>query len=554
VPTIQELVERQERAAQLMAAYSTFLTNKQAIYYDAFYRDLAFWEDTPFELEVENLTYQRALNCMMRDNEHGEYQRRKLLYHYMKAYFVADDWQSTINKLFSSFPTDNTYLIRAINNICTLYSEVPTREIKIKDSEQDDVLNALNNTNYEVFVKKLYTQLKLTNRIAVRPIFRTIDDEIKVEWTYLTADKYRCDYDEYGNITKIWIPRFTYKPNDINATVEFKTWDVNNFQILNDKLEVVESVPNEYKKIPYIELTLDDNQDDEKEIAGGTKWELVRAQLDVNFSDTLSRQIEAFAGFEAHILVDLLDEKVDKLQLGPGSSIVTKTQMVGDVKTEPHIQTIGADTTFLSLDDIKEKRIRQALYNQGLSPAIVNNDVPLPESGTALKEMRRELLEVRQQDIQAMKFNETRMIKLFIHIWNTDSANRKPKFRDPSLYEIFIDYVEQGEDETYEEMKIRVDTWKDNGFITPVQYYRTLTNDESITDQDELLKMVKDNKELWNQLEEENGAEETARQSNRGIEQAGESEPTGEGQQVDNAETDENGGESGSIDEGNEGN
>lgn len=486
----------------------------RGFYMDAYGYELSsIWFNTPFRNEYRDMAYHRAMSCMLRSNQVGEHYRRQLLYSYLKPIYKTDSALDSLNEHFDILPTDNTYVVRAIRNLCTLYNKPPKRVIEIDGKpvkQNDTILEILDNSDFNTYMRHVYWALKLTNEIVGNFV---IHPNEKLKWRYFYKDKVRIIYDAFDNIQEIWIHHATV--NEIGDEVDrFWVWTEDSLTYKDEKgmnvpfnysiagkEESYENYVNRYKTIPYKELKLDNIKDDTQGVSGGDLWELVKAQISYNKYDNTIDEIVDYQGFPLRIFSDFADIEQDELVVSPGSIIFTKTEKNVDNPMPASVETVEAANEHTALEDLKLRKIKQVLKNLELPPSIIDDNIGLPESGVAMREMRKGLIEIRGEDIPTMKRIENDLIKMMLMILNNgDESPYKGQFNDYYRYKVSIDYAELDVSMEFEPLKMKYDYLLEKNYISPKEHYLTFTEDESVQTDEQLIKLVKTNKKYYEQL------------------------------------------------------
>jgi hypothetical protein len=272
---------------------------------------------------------------------------------------------------------------------------------------------------------------------------------------------------------------------------------------------------NEYKhgfgEIPFQLRELNEIDDYELESDGGGLWELLKAQIDFNAYEVISKEQTIYNGFPLRFLGNWNLAK-DEI-LSPNSVIVRDQIMANDNEPiPPFTDEIGADSTFQIIEELKTTKIREALRQFGL-PASVIDETAQVSSGVALKEMRRELDEARLEDLNILSQLDKELIQLTLKVANLDPASgNRGRFND--TYEIDIEYQDPQNFSEWEQLQLEADYLRTNGLISPSGYVKKMTYKE-VTSEEEAIKFILDNKELFKQIGVE---DESGTQSNGGDE------------------------------------
>lgn len=473
--------------------------NETTIYEQAFDGESgAIWLGTKFENELAELSYYRALTCWIRNNDEGERDRRRLLYSYLSDVFSTKNADDTLNKMFSTLPSDNTYITRALRNLCILYNEAPSRYYEGLSETQELALNGyITECNYNKVMQDAYRICKLMNRVLIRPY--KINGVLKLK--IYTPDLYRAAYDDYGNITEVWIPRQEryldggrYK----NRTI-YDVWDGNRYRKLDyhgsplvfvyNNQKYTELIFNKYTAPPFYEMSLDSDAD----VYGGGLWELVKAQLEANLWDLLIKENAIYNGFSVWMLVNLGRDNDNKLSPGRMFRVDGVTDTEGG-KIPPYIETISPNQQYTEMNEMKTERVKALLRNIGLPSSVIEGrDV----SGVAMLVDRAELNEIRKEDLSILKQHEIGLHRQIIQVLNVEFKESLPvdiKFT--------VDYIEPT---IYREPKDEYEYYKslyDSGYMDIKTFLYKITGDESIITEEDAIGYIKNNLRIRNETQQ----------------------------------------------------
>jgi len=505
--------------------YST--RSSTPFYADAFYGKMfGIWGNTKFRNEITNLSFYKALSCFLVDNEIAEEERRELLYSYLKPQFSTDKDTDSLNTLFPSLPSDNGYVKRVLRNICGLFRIPATITI---DNDEEIINDLLEQSNFSFTMKKIHESVKLTNEVAVRPYF--VDGRLKLQ--FATPDKYRYSTDEYNRVTDFWLHyQFVNEQNrDWTNEDRFHVWTADTYRKVNSEGRDIEPAqPNPYGSIPYLIISLDESGIDRREMWGGALWELVKAQIYANKLDFLSDQNLTYNGFAMWVLLNFgLTEQ--NLKLGAGRVLIKDGVYASDdYPIPPSAETVSPDAQYQEIEDIKLRKIKQALKNMEMPASAIEDNPGMAQSGTAIRLERTGLEEIRIADASVMRMYVKDLIQLIIKVANLDPAS--PYFRqlgEPDGYEIEVDFNEMElPDEPKASYELNTTMFK-AGLITPLNYVKKFVKVDTIRTDDEAVEYIKTNKEMLKLLEmsddttEDNGGldERVAADGTAGAERAG---------------------------------
>lgn len=457
------------------------LRNTRAVYNSAFYSEMyAIWGATPFRNEVGDLCYKNAASCFLRDSEASEEDRRKLLYSYLTSYFGWKKDTDPLNKEYPNLPTDNTVVNRILNNICFAYNQAPSRKYFVNETEVNDKTKGsiealLKECGLNRQMKRIYKIAKLMNEAAVRPVIKGGKLKLQV----LTNDLYRAKYDDFsGELLEFAYPfQFIDKWGEINT--RFHVWTDEYYTQRNMEYKPVKFEYNgkqeiEYKN-PYGVIPFIINKfEDDTNVYGGQKYELIKNQLVANMIDFLRDENLIYSGFGVWLAknFNLTDEEI---ALSPGR-IYTIDSNPED--PEPMLEHISSNPNYNEMQLARDLHVKNIMRNLGLPNGMIN-DAPGLQSGVAMLIDRLELEENRQDDIEALQEFENDIINMTIIVTNADRLQSLPNVT------VETDYVETSvmlePDKEYQLQK----QYFTDGLITPLQFVvRTTGNNQLKTDED----------------------------------------------------------------------
>lgn len=316
-----------------------------------------------------------------------------------------------------------------------------------------------------------------------------------------TPDLYRVAYDDYYNITEVWIPRQEkyLDNNKYKIRTIYDVWDSQRYRKLDYHGNPVVFMYNNqkytelplptYKCPPFCELIIDGDSD----VYGGGLWELAKAQLEANMWDFLIKENAIYNGFSVWMMVNF-GKKYTRAKLSPGH--VIKIDNVKEVEGDdipPYIDTITPSQQYTEMNEIKTTRIKMMLKNIGLPSSIVEDR---DTSGVAMLIDRAELNEMRMEDISVLKHNEKRLHNVIANVLNTEFDESYPDEID-----VTMDYVEPS---VYREPKDEYEYHKslyDNGFIDVKTFIHKITGDDSIITEQDAIEYINNNLRIINELQ-----------------------------------------------------
>lgn len=447
-----------------------------------------------FNNQIDETCYYRALSSFIRNNSLGEDDRRKLLYSYMSCSgYAIDEADDPLNKMYPALSTNNMYLTRALNNLCVLYLDEPERIFEeIQENKEIQIRDLLRNSKYNKFMLNLHRAFKLCGEVIARPLL--IDNQLVHR--FYTPDLYRYIYDELDRPLQLWIPFHQKIEGYKQPQVRFHVWDKDLYRRADARGRFIKftyqnkevfEYPHKYGRIPFVRLSVNELSD----YIGGSLWELAKAQLFCNKIDFSIDENVTYNGFSMFLFVNM-DIRNNRTKIGPGRALIQEKVMVGEgLEAAPYAETISPSPQYNEIDDLKQKYIRQTLKSLGL-PTSVIDDQTQNISGAAIREDRRELENMRKEDIVEFNKFENEYINLMLQVMNTDlNAGFLP-------VKVNIDYQEQAVfTETKDEFALDYELYT-KGLYKPMDFVKKWSGNDLITTDEEAIEFINMNKELIN--------------------------------------------------------
>lgn len=474
-------------------------TKTTPFYYSAFVsQETDVWGRTKFARDIMELTYFHALTCWLRDDTDAEQDRRELLRAFLIPQFGIDDPDDTINQMFSVLPSDNSYIVRTLRNMCYIYNIAPTRQFLTNDVENTDATELLNEIldgmKYDRQMQRIYRVCKFVNECAVRPVKRAGKYELEI----LTPDLYRLTRDDYGAIKEMYIPfacvvngkpeqRFHVWTPDVYKVADVTGQFVEFTYNINDVIETggASGITNPYGRIPYEFLELNDAK-----IYGGSMFELLKAQLTANKLDLLMDENVTFNGFSMFVGTNLTDDPNATLKLSPRRVFnVVKALNNQDDPIPPSLDVVSPPSQYDQIQTFKDLKMKSYLKNMGLPTSMVESDNGAV-SGVAILRERQELTDVQNEDKSLLIKFENDLINLIIDCYNIENSDA-----NIDAVDVMINYNDV---ETLMEPNLLFETERakfEFGVITAREFLANFTDRKFETDE-QAVEYIKTNKSL----------------------------------------------------------
>lgn len=446
--------------------------------FNGFYQPV--WNGTKFQYEYNELSYLHSLNIFLSNTILSEQDRRKLLYYYMAPFMDSSSENNTIDRMVSVMNSNNLYVNRVINSICNLYDNAPTREYN-----SGKFTEYITNSNINIVIDEVYKIAKLTGEIIVRPIIL----EGRLQFQYITNDQYRYDKYTDGTIKELWI----HSPQVIKGEYIkelFEVWSDDSYKIISQNGKVYQNEPNIYKIIPFEILTLDVDSNFKSE-RQSKFWELIKAQLDNNRLALTEINTAIYNGFPIIAMINF--EVPDKMSVAPGK-IITVEGVNPDSTVPPYTETISPQAQYLDINELRNNNIKNALRTMNLPSSLLDESANL-QSGVAMKIERIGLDEYRKSDEKNMQFFEKKFTEKIVAVLNSDA---RTNFNGITL-DLKFNYTQIPGD-AQQEFELNQQQFE-AGLVTPLEYLQNNgINNKDITDNQQAIDYILENKKYVNQL------------------------------------------------------
>jgi hypothetical protein len=246
---------------------------------------------------------------------------------------------------------------------------------------------------------------------------------------------------------------------------------------------------NPYGKIPFIITKFEEDPD----VYGGLKYELVKSQLVSNMIDLLRDENLIYSGFGVWVIKNfgLTD---DEIALSPGRIYPIDTKFDDP---EPSLEHVSANPGYNEIQLAKDLVIKNIMRNMGLPNGMLQ-DNPGLQSGVAMLIDRKELEEARVDDIEALQIFEKEIINMILTVSNSE------RLTSYELVDVETDFVETSAMlEPDKEFELQT-SYFNAGLITPSQYIVRTTGREFKTDE-EAIEFINKNKDFKKQIGVQDG-------------------------------------------------
>lgn len=378
--------------------------NTEEIYQEAFEREIqTVWLGSPFDEEIPVMAYARGCGVFLEDGHYGNTARRDLMFYACQPFFSSDDVNDLLIKARKRIPNDNQLVKRIVDNLCLTYSKGAVRELgnNARDIISDDELN--------YYLEQADKISFLTGSCLIRPYYY----QDKLKFFLYKPDSYRCKYNEYGEITEVWLAKNGKKTTkSIERFLE--TWT--NETITTDGVES----ENRYGFLPFIELKENDFDSDFNYTDTGN-WELCELQIYSNVIDLVLLE-NSIMGSAGVWLGQNLKNRTGSFKISPSKIIVTE---IDSMSEESKLEYVSAEITTDIIQEFKASWVKDKLKDYGLPSSVIDEGGVL--SGTAMEADRIELLERRRKRINLLTKFDKSLIELISRISEVDGYNFETK-------------------------------------------------------------------------------------------------------------------------------
>lgn len=384
---------------------------QDSVFYKA-YHDMAveMWSGL-FDKEIEDVCYYMALDAFSREGVFAVNKRRELQVSYMEGLYSRKYPQDLLKRAEHIVPTDNSFIRRALNNLCMVYNTNVARQWDKGGEKQAQLLDLI---SYDDFLDKVHKLGKFNGNVLV---FVGYDGK-KIRLQTLTNAWYR--WKNIGTQDKpdweLWVAVIKEKAqNKIAYDVQgygnnyewnYHVWNSKEYRKVDREGEnITTPITNKYKTIPFVEVDFaQTNKYDYYDNSSGM-YDLLEKQLLLN---TLQFGSFASAAYSNVSILHLDNIEIeDPTSFGLGKIIETKTN---EDDPERVIQFVNANGNFTETDTYRNNIAKDTLKNLGLPSAVVESGGVM--SGEALKIDRIELEEQRKADIKTMEYYEKEISKM----------------------------------------------------------------------------------------------------------------------------------------------
>lgn len=470
--------------------YST-ITPGIPFYYDAFLAsESQVWQNTDFAKDLMDICYNRALACWTRGRDEGEEDRRLLLRSYLKPSFGVEEQNDVLNTMFPILPSDNSYIIRTLKNLCYIYNTAPTRTYEGLDEKTTYSINELlGKIKFNKAMQIGYRLAKLCNEVMMRPVRR--NGKLKIE--ILTPDNYRVKKDMSGAIKELWIPFVE------GTDQKFHVWTDNvyrvaksdgkftNFSYNNGKSIIAggsQGITNIYGQIPYAMLELDDAY-----TYSTALFELVKAQLYANKLELLADENVTFNGFSVWVGTNLQNMKDhEKLRISPRHLFDIRSAVSNDSDPiPPSLESVSPSPHFDMIHLFKIDKMKSVLKNLGLPVSMIEEQTGTT-SGIGILRERQELTDAQEEDKEVLMEYEDTLINLLLSVENIENNGKYPQQVSVKLNYADVKVLEEP-DKQFETERLKFEY----GVITPREFLGKFT-DQDFETEEEAIQFINDNR------------------------------------------------------------
>lgn len=332
---------------------------------------------------------------------------------------------------------------KIINNLATAYVESPKREVDGCQKDKDIAQDIYEQAAINLKMKQVSRYAKLLKTAIIRVVWRNGQIEIdNLQPSIVSVVTGSTPEDVLG----VMITHHADREED--KTYEYITADT--IQFLSYRGQQISSEPNPYGVIPIIPIW-DELPTDSFFIAGGE--DIINAQEAINTALTSLLYTTEMQGFSVGYIKT--DSKGGILDYGPGTFL--------ELPVDGEAGFIAPEAPIPDVIQVIETILQQAAINNGLAADSLTSK-PTEQSGIARIVANRELMEMRQDDIELFRTYESRLFELIKIVWN--NHNPTQKFSD--VVNLQIDFADLRNYQSPGDQLLMWDSLLNQGIISQV--------------------------------------------------------------------------------------
>lgn len=369
--------------------------------------DSAGYKHSSVEDEIDDLMHHVKSMAYYNSSASDKENRQRFLADYALTHFSED----SINRLKLH---SDSFVKRAIRNIALVYKWGATRTHEEKDDKYQALLSSSTINRASKTWNRIYT---LSDYAAVMPVVKSNGRKQYCDFNIIGADKSRIKLDEQGNMIAFAYHRPLYDEEGSQTKNVIAIWTKDSYYWIDATGETGtfgEDNSNPYGEIPVVLFT----SDKANPFESGGRSGLVDACLYANYLKLLATEDSVFAALGVWFGINVAEKGRDTI-IAPNVPVFVDA-MVPTMPT-PDLKYVKGDPHSELLDKLKWNEEKRAMLNEGMSPAMLLEDAQ-ELSGTALRNLSRETMEQREDDVDVMADCERELYHIMAIVCNQDMS------------------------------------------------------------------------------------------------------------------------------------
>lgn len=344
----------------------------------------------------------------------------------------------------------------------------------------------IGNTNINQKIKICYHLAKLSDVCHIQVVWRNNRIEYDVIPSHLITVKEKQEDYLAPDAT---LSRFLKPSEDGTDELRYIYWDKDKYVILDDKGGKLEENANPYGILTILPMRIRETENYFGE--GDSSLIDINEKINVALVNAFDNMVMQSHGQAFGVNLNL----GGKLKTGP-RHVVTVDRVNPDEVT-PSFTFVQPEPSTQEAMEFIDWLIKEACVQRGLPPFSVSTENKA-ESGAAKAIDSRELYEIRQDDIEALKEFEHKLYEITRAVWNYHNPSKKLDEKMRFAVDFEDQTVEPTELEQLNANKLKLAM----GLWTPVEEF---VDEDNGVDEEMAMKIVKKNLAIRNELNDEFG-------------------------------------------------
>lgn len=365
----------------------------------------------------------------------------------------------------------------------SLAYKVPAYRYLDSESANELYQDVLSQSNINTQAKEWNRLAKLLTTVYVHVVWR--EDHIEYDLMpphLLTVKPKQKNYLEPQSVMYI---------AEVDGEDRLIYWDEAENVILDKEgKKVIDRIPNPYRLVPFVPCRLSSPEDH----WGDGDQQLVDIQEEANIILASAMYNAIMQGHGQLVGVNLGIKDDENLVTGPDTIITVEGATSGpNSEVVPHLDIVQPNPSIDSALSLIDNMLKSAAIDRGLTPDSVSID-STAQSGAAKEIDNYELMELRADDIEALRFFEKKLFEVTRAVFNSEGSGKIP---EAAVFGVDFDPIMMPVSEK-EAFEVKEKKWE-FGLWTPVD--DMIDEDEGI-DEAEALKIILHNFEIRKQINE----------------------------------------------------